>query len=231
MGACLGSVYGFFVHHFFPNNTASPGAYALVGMAAMFSGASRATLTTIVMLFEMTLDYKIILPLMFACVIADGISWAIAKESIYTKKIKRKGLDIDLDMEVNQMYTHCVNEIMTTQPVTIRITDQPSELFKHLSETGYHNFTVVDQDHVYCGTLSLNEIRNQMNSASFAEMIEKTGDRKLYVAHPKTSIKRAFDILTRNRLRMIPIVEPGTNRLKGILSKSDFFKVHLLDSN
>jgi CIC family chloride channel protein len=80
------------VNHFFPDVSAPAGAYALVGMAAVFGAAARATFTSIIIIFELTLDYKIILPLMFACVVADLITWSLSKDTIYTKKLRRKGL-------------------------------------------------------------------------------------------------------------------------------------------
>ena len=115
IGAMLGGSYGYVVHAFFPLATASYGAYALVGMAAVFSATSRATFTAIVILFEMTLDYSIILPLMFVCVTADQVAWALSKESIYSLKLKRKGLNFVTDLSVNVMSMKQVKDIMTTE--------------------------------------------------------------------------------------------------------------------
>ncbi|RMD87769.1 MAG: chloride channel protein [Calditrichaeota bacterium] len=94
LGATLGAAFGYLVNYFFPEISAPPGAYALVGMAALFGAAARATLTSIIIIFELTLDYKIILPLMFTCVIADLICWSYSKESIYTQKLARKRLSL-----------------------------------------------------------------------------------------------------------------------------------------
>ena len=96
--AMIGGAIGSVVHTIFPDTTATPGAYALVGMAAFFAGVSRATLTAMIILFEMTLSYNIIIPLMFACVISDAIAWSFYPDSIYTKKLRQKGIRFFQDM-------------------------------------------------------------------------------------------------------------------------------------
>ena len=92
IGAMLGGAFGSGVHYLWPASTAGAGAYALVGMAAVFGGAAHAPLTAILILFEMTNDYQIILPLMAATVTSVSLSQRLAKDSIYTLKLRRAGL-------------------------------------------------------------------------------------------------------------------------------------------
>src|SRR5664280_749470 len=94
IGAMLGSSFGSLIHLLFPAIPISTGAYALVGMAAVFAGAAQAPISAILILFEMTGDYKIILPLMIACVISTLVIKWISKDSIYTMKLRRRGIDI-----------------------------------------------------------------------------------------------------------------------------------------
>jgi CIC family chloride channel protein len=105
IGAALGASYGWLANYLFPEITAPAGAYALVGMAAVFAAASRATLTSIIIIFELTLDYKIILPLMFACVIADLITWTLSQDTIYTKKLSKRGINISHDIGSNDNHS------------------------------------------------------------------------------------------------------------------------------
>lgn len=92
MGAMLGGVYGTAVHALFPNATAGSGAYAMVGMAALFAAAAKAPTTSILILFEMTNDYRIILPLMAATVASVSLSHRLLSHSIYTLKLHRRGI-------------------------------------------------------------------------------------------------------------------------------------------
>ncbi len=95
IGAMLGGAFGSGVHYLWPTSTAGAGAYALVGMAAVFGGAAHAPLSAILILFEMTNDYQIILPLMAATVTSVSLSRRLATDSIYTLKLRRAGLVFD----------------------------------------------------------------------------------------------------------------------------------------
>lgn len=95
IGAMLGSAYGVGAHDLLPGATASAGAYGLVGMAAVFAAAGRAPITAVLIVFELTGDYAIILPLMLAVVVATGLSHLLSADSIYTLKLRRRGIDIE----------------------------------------------------------------------------------------------------------------------------------------
>jgi chloride channel protein, CIC family len=95
MGAMLGAAYGAVAHHLMPGLAAAPGAYALVGMGAVFAAAARAPITAVIIIFELTGDYRIILPLMFAIVVATAIANELTDDTIYTLKLRRRGIDID----------------------------------------------------------------------------------------------------------------------------------------
>ena len=91
----------------------NPGAYAIVGMAAVFAGAARAPITAILIVFEMSGDYKLILPLMLATVIATIVAERIFPESIYTFKLKLKGITLERGRDVDILQSVTVDEVMT----------------------------------------------------------------------------------------------------------------------
>ncbi|MBS1884885.1 MAG: chloride channel protein, partial [Actinobacteria bacterium] len=95
IGAMLGSTFGIGAHDLLPEVTAGAGAYGLVGMAAVFAAAGRAPITAVLIVFELTGDYSIILPLMLAVVVATGLSRLLSEDSIYTLKLRRRGIDIE----------------------------------------------------------------------------------------------------------------------------------------
>jgi CIC family chloride channel protein len=95
IGAMLGSAFGIGAHDLLPTATAGAGAYGLVGMAAVFAAAGRAPITAVLIVFELTGDYSIILPLMLAVVVATGLSKLLSEDSIYTLKLRRRGIDIE----------------------------------------------------------------------------------------------------------------------------------------
>jgi chloride channel protein, CIC family len=95
IGAMLGSAFGLGAHDLLPGVTAGAGAYGLVGMAAVFAASGRAPITAVLIVFELTGDYSIILPLMLAVVVATGLSKLLSEDSIYTLKLRRRGIDIE----------------------------------------------------------------------------------------------------------------------------------------
>ena len=113
-GTMLGGAFGTIVNMVYPGMTASPGAYALVGMGAVFAGTARAPLTAILILFELTRNYNLILPLMFACVLSNVMSNALYPESIFTEGLRRKGIKIREGREIDIMTSISVKDAMVT---------------------------------------------------------------------------------------------------------------------
>ncbi|MEV6610782.1 chloride channel protein [Kutzneria sp. NPDC051319] len=95
IGAMAGTAFGEIAHAVLPGIAGSPGVYGLIGMGAAFAGAARAPITAVIVLFELTGEYTIILPLMAAIVIATLVSRTLSRDSIYTLKLRRRGIDLD----------------------------------------------------------------------------------------------------------------------------------------
>ena len=121
MGAMLGGIWGDIANSIFPGITVTNGAFAMVGMATVFAGSARAPITAIVMLFEMTGNYELILPLMLATVVGTTIASVIDRESIYTMKLKRRGVDIMIKRSSDRLATILVRDAM--RPVILTATE------------------------------------------------------------------------------------------------------------
>ena len=112
IGAMTGGFFGNLVHRILPTVTAGQGAYALVAMGAVVGAATHAPITAILIIFEMTGDYKIILPLMIATTISSFMASKLQKGSIYTLKLMRKGINIHKGIEINVLKSMKVKEVM-----------------------------------------------------------------------------------------------------------------------
>ena len=123
IGAMLGAAFGDLVHTVAPHASGSLGAYALVGMGAVFAGAARAPITAVIILFELTGEYTIILPLMLAIVLATEVSHWLSRDSIYTLKLRRRGIDVQAHAGDPRLRTTRVEEVMTAIPQAL-----PAEL-------------------------------------------------------------------------------------------------------
>ncbi len=112
MGAMLGGAFGAGAHYLFPYHTAQPGAYAIVGMGALVAGTTQAPIQAFLILFELTQNYKIIAPIMICCVISTFVARSVKKESIYTMKLLRRGVDIRAGRDVNVLKSMRVDDFM-----------------------------------------------------------------------------------------------------------------------
>lgn len=116
IGAMLGAAFGDLIHVVLPHLTGPVGAYSLVGMGAVFAGAARAPITAVLILFELTGEYTIILPLMLAIVLASGISHLLSPDTIYTLKLRRRGVDLQAHTGDVRLRTLRVEDVMTVLP-------------------------------------------------------------------------------------------------------------------
>jgi len=121
MGSMLGGAFGVILHLLIPSLPVTGGAFAMVGMATVFASSARAPITAIVMLFEMTGDYNLILPLMLATVIGTAIASVIEEQSIYSFKLVRRGFDIIRKRRPDRLSAILVEEAM--RPLVVRLTD------------------------------------------------------------------------------------------------------------
>jgi len=161
LGTMTGGFFGTLVNKFFPE-TASAGAYSLVGMGAVVAGATHAPITAILIIFEMTNDYKIILPLMISTVIATLLTTKLKKESIYTLKLIRRGIDLFRGKEVNVLRSLRVADVLRKDVVLIPANLNFKELMKLLVNSPHSQFFVLDFNGKYAGAVSLTEVRRAL---------------------------------------------------------------------
>ena len=158
LGASLGGFLGTVVHSLFPQYTANPGAYALVGMGAVAAGAMHAPITSIIIIFELTNDYRIILPLMLACITSVLITSKVQRESIYTLKLIRKGINLYNQKETNVLKGVKVASVMDKKFTTVGA-DTPFSELKKLSKTeGLEYVYVIDETGDVQGYISLKDV-------------------------------------------------------------------------
>ena len=151
ISASFGSLFGSAANHLFPSIGVSEGAFALVVMAAMFGAATRAPFASIIFVFELTGDYKSILPLMVATVMADLVAETFLEDSIMTEKLSRRGLRVHSQLEVDALRTVPVRDVMTpAEPVlheggvSVAANDAAIAALECMLEEGLDALPVVD---------------------------------------------------------------------------------------
>ncbi len=161
MGAMLGSAFGQAAHSALPSITAPAGAYALVGMGAVFAGAARAPITAVIIIFELTNDYSIILPLMFAIVLASSVSGVLTGDTIYTLKLRRRGIRIDRPRVYSVMQVVEVGRAMQELPAPIAPDATLEEVLSRFAHGRDEAVPIVDSDGELQGVLSPFDVEEQ----------------------------------------------------------------------
>jgi len=229
MGAMLGESFGQIAHQIFPAITAPPGAYALVGMAAFFSGAAFAPVTAILILFEMTGDYQIILPLMLATVLSTLIARAISRESIYTLKLSRRGVHLEQGQDIDILQGVTVGEIMTTDVDTVNMNMTLDELAQEFDQSLHHGFPVVDDSDQLAGVVSIQDLRRVISQGKLEE--KTIGDiattQDLLVAYPDEPMGVALRRLATRDVSRLPVLKSKDSReIVGVIRRSDIVRAY-----
>jgi CIC family chloride channel protein len=229
LGAMAGGFFGTVVHGIFPSITAPPGAYGIVGMGAVVSGTTHGPLSAILILFELTGDYKIILPLMMACIMSTLASGQLLRDSIYTLKLARRGINIRAGKEVNVLRSIPVGDVMNPHVETIPENITLGGLAEKISKSKYKSFPVVDEEGNLTGVLTHFDYRDvvfeeHLKDLVVAKEVATTNpvtvsfDDNLYIAMEKITLKD-FSIL--------PVVSPGKPpRLLGVLTRRDIISAY-----
>jgi CIC family chloride channel protein len=165
MGAMLGSAYGQVAHRLLPHLATAPGAYGLVGMGAVFAAAARAPITAVIIIFELTGDYRIILPLMFAIVLATALANAITRDTIYTLKLRRRGIDIDKPAQPSRMAQIPVAEAMSTPPRPLSPSEPLQGVVTRLAEDRAQALPVTDAHGRLLGVVAASDAEQALSEA------------------------------------------------------------------
>jgi CIC family chloride channel protein len=219
IGASLGFLFGTGTQHTLTSLPVNPSAFALVGMGAFLAAATHAPIMAIVMIFEMTLDYQIILPLMLACVVGYYTSVSIEKRSIYAEALKRKGAG-DYRKQLAELH---VRDLMKPQPLTISPTAGFAEIGEKFIATRFNYLFVADRGR-FLGAVSLHDIKNFLNAPELAKVVI-AGDilrDSFPVLAPDSSLTEALDRFSQHDGERLPVVsEANGQSLIGSVSKTD----------
>ncbi|MDQ6876769.1 MAG: chloride channel protein [Candidatus Dormibacteraeota bacterium] len=162
IGAMLGTGYGEILQRILPGSTANPGAYGIVGMGAVFAAAARAPITAVIIIFELTGDYAIILPLMFAVVLSSGLSTLLSRDTIYTLKLRRRGIEINRGRQANLMQLIRVRDAMQAAPPSVGSDTPLDALIERMIESGTEALPVIDPGVGFRGVVKLSEVESAM---------------------------------------------------------------------
>ncbi|HIJ83132.1 MAG: Cl-channel, voltage-gated family protein [Magnetococcales bacterium] len=230
LGAMVGGSFGTIAHSIFPAISAGPGAYTLVGMGAMAAAVLGAPIASILILFELTGDYRIMLALMVASIVATLLINQIYRESVYTKTLKRKKIDLRQGREANLLRNIPVSSIIRKDFETIQESMNIRQFKDKIRESQQDCFIVVAADGHLKGIISFQDIRK----VAFAEgeFDDLALIKDFYIPNPATihPNENLYDALLRfeaNNVEQLPVVAPDDPTLViGLISIHNMIRAY-----
>jgi CIC family chloride channel protein len=210
LGAMFGVAYGDVVGQIAPGQVGVLGAYGLIGMGAVFAGATRAPITGVIIIFELTGEYSLILPLMTAIVLATLVSRVLSRDTIYTLKLRRRGIDLDGSGERSALAGHTVAEAMETSPEPLHATDPVEQAVSRLAGSPHGVLPVLGENGHYLGTVrarSVAEALTEDQPVTIGEITHRT-----LPLHPDTELPAALDALIEAHGAGLPVLAEDDGR-------------------
>ncbi|HEX7124082.1 MAG TPA: chloride channel protein, partial [Gemmatimonadaceae bacterium] len=226
----LGGAYGLAVRTILPGAHVAPGALALVGMAGLVSGSTHAPLTAIMMVFEMTGDYGLILPLMLTSVLAYAIARRLYPESIYTEWLVRRGVVLTHGADAAVLARLPVHDCLNRTPVVIPEAAKPRQILEVIGGSRQTEFPVVDSEAHLVGMLTPAAIRDALQDGDRLGTILVAADLAVPEQDPLTSEDTLLTALRRlggRDVSLLPVVRPDDReRLEGTVSRQDLMAAY-----
>ncbi len=229
MGAMLGGAFGDLVHRWLPNITALPGAYAMVGMAAVFAAGARAPLSAIIILFEMTGDYRVILPLMLATVIATLLAQYLEPESIYTMKLSRRGVHLERGRDIDVMRSFHVAEVMHTPAPTLPENAPFHQVVEQFLDSQDPYYYLMDREQKLAGLVSLHDVKEFLSEGGLEGLvIARDLARPISTTtHPQETLAECLRKLAEADLEQLPVIDVNpVSKLVGVVTQRDLIDLY-----
>jgi CIC family chloride channel protein len=222
IGAMLGGVVGTVAHRLLPAYTATPGAYALVGMGAVFAGIVRAPMTSVLMIFEMTQDYAVIVPLMIANLVSLFVSSRLQRQPIYDALAVQDGIHLPTAETRRRHRDRQVTRVMRTAtellPSELTVRDAWERIHSGESQT----WLVTDRQRVV-GVITLSTLAREIAEGSDTQKLgELVGGPGFPHVHPDQGIDVALERMGANQLELLPVVSrANVHKLEGVVTLHD----------
>lgn len=226
IGTAAGGFLGWFFNLAFPVITDSSGAYALVAMSAMLGATIKAPLTAILIIFEITQSYEIILPLMLSTIVANVAANWLEKESIFSWVLSKEGINVRKGAEEKILSEINVHEVMLKNIVTFKETTKFHEIIEGIKNADHIYYPVLDDHGYLTGMMSLDNIKSIMFEQDLGDIVvagEICAKTNLIYVFPDDTLATALKKLGIKDLGALPVVVKENGRLKvqGLLRRSD----------
>ena len=221
IGAMLGGTVGTVAHHLFPAYTATPGAYALVGMGAVFAGIVRAPMTSVLMIFEMTQDYAVIVPLMIANLVSLFIASRLQHAPIYEALAVQDGIHLPKAETRRRHGQRQVVRVMQTAGQLLPAEITVREALESVRSSEFRTWLVADRRGVV-GVINLARLERELAEGADKKLGELVDALAFPHVHPDQSLELAHERMGANQIEILPVVNRADmHKLEGMVTLRD----------
>jgi CIC family chloride channel protein len=229
MGGALGGLFGQAVQRILPESGSATGAYGMVGMAALTAAVTHAPLTSILLIFEMTGGYEVILPLMLSCISAVVVAQAITPDSVFTSVFTAAGVDVNMGRESAILRDHFVQDIMRTELPVVRVDTRFGEILDGFLIQRHDTWYVVDSEGRLRGAINLHDIKSvlQQQGLRWVVIADDVMQPVDEVVRRRDNLEDAIGVLSQSEDGEIPVIEDDqSERLVGTLNRGDVLELY-----
>jgi chloride channel protein, CIC family len=221
IGAMLGGTIGTVAHHLFPAYTAMPGAYALVGMGAVFAGIVRAPMTSVLMIFEMTQDYAVIVPLMIANLVSLFIASRLQHEPIYEALAVQDGIHLPTAETRRRHGRLQVVKVMQSTSLLLPSDITVREAWERVHSGESRTWLVTDRRGVI-GVINFSRLERELAEGADKGVGQLVDALAFPHVHPDQELDLALERMGANQIEILPVVNRAdVHRLEGIVTLRD----------
>ena len=226
IGAMLGGTVGTVAHHLFPAYTATPGAYAIVGMGAVFAGIVRAPMTSVLMIFEMTQDYAVIVPLMIANLVSLFIASRLQRAPIYEALAVQDGIHLPT-AETRQRYgQRQVMSVMQTASEALPAEITVREALERARSSEVRTWLVTDRRGVV-GVINLSWLERELTEGADKTLGELVDALVFPHVHADHGLDLALQRMGANQIEMLPVVNrANVHKVEGVVTLRDVLNAY-----
>jgi len=224
MGACLGGAFGVFMHTVFPGTAFNPAAFAVAGMAGMVGGATGAEMTAIVMIFEMTLDYAVIIPMTITVALSYGIRKGLCNESIYTLKLVRRGHYMPEALQTHFHQLKRAKDIMETQFRILKASTSLDEFVRKASAQGSVSLFLIEGPDGIIGILDRERAVDCVGEITVdAVSLSEIADKDYAIVSEEATLFYVLERMREEKVSAVLVTETGMclscNEVKGVITR------------
>jgi len=221
LGAMLGGTLGGIAHHFLPQSTANSGAYALVGMGTLFAGIVRAPMTSVLMIFETTQDYAVIVPLMISNLISFFVSSRLQREPIYEVLATQDGIHLPTRAVRERLTRHQVQDVMRPPSESLSGGMSVGDALVLMQESRFKAWPICDGSRLI-GMVSRSELENVAKDACSQGLAEAVARGAFPHLHSDQPLSLALERMGETGLDRLPVVSRAdVHQMDGVVTLSD----------